>query len=574
MAESLRDKIIRSLVDSKLISQKQLNKALDIQKEKGGKLSDILVDENYAKRDDLTAILARELGTPPIRLSRYKVDPAVLKLIPKKLVKQYSIIPVSKIGDMVTIAMADPLNVLAIDDIKALTGYKIGILITTDQEIEDATVEYYEDNAKDAIEGIINNLKKGDKIEMVSIGGEETDSSALSRMINEAPVVKITDILLAEAVKLRASDVLIEPQEKAVRVRYRIDGELSAIQSLPKHLQDAIVSRLKVMAGLNIAERRLPQDGRFIAELFNKEVDFRVSILPDTFGEKAALRILDKSTAMLDLDKLGFEEGQLDILKQAGKRPHGMILACGPTGSGKTTTLYSLLNYTDSPEKNIVTVEDPVEYKMDGINQVTIRPSLGLTFASSLRSILRQDPDVIMVGEIRDYDTVDIAIKAALTGHLVLSTLHTTTASGSIVRLLNIGVEPFLISSSIVLVAAQRLVRKICEDCKEPYSLDDATAKRLKIDSKKIKLYRGKGCKKCMDTGYKGRVGLVEILPLTPKIRELVASNAQEFQIKDAARAEGMKTLRENGIAKVLRGITTLEEIIRVTVGDQDIVTK
>jgi len=262
------------------------------------------------------------------------------------------------------------------------------------------------------------------------------------------------------------------------------------------------------------------------------------------------------------------------MLKQAGKRPHGMILACGPTGSGKTTTLYSLLNYTDSPEKNIVTVEDPVEYQMKGINQVTIRPSLGLTFASSLRSILRQDPDVIMVGEIRDYDTVDIAIKAALTGHLVLSTVHTTTASGSIVRLLNIGVEPFLISSSIILVAAQRLVRKICEDCKESHSLDDATAKRLKIDSKKIKLYRGKGCKKCMDTGYRGRVGLVEILPLTPKIRELVASSAQEFQIKDAARAEGMKTLRENGMAKVLRGITTLEEVVRVTVGDQDIITK
>jgi len=574
MAESLRDKIIKSLVDSKTISEKKLKAALEIQKEKGGKLSDILVDENYVKRDDLTAILARELGTPPIRLSRYKVDPAVLKLIPKKLVKQYSIIPVSKIGDMVTIATADPLNVLAIDDIKALTGYKIGLLITTDKEIEEAIAEYYEVSARDTIDGIIDNLKKGDKIEIVRSGEEKTDSRDLARMIDEAPVVKITDILLAEAVKLRASDVLIEPHEKTVRVRYRIDGELSAVHSPPKHLQDAIISRLKVMAGLNIAERRLPQDGRFMAKLFNKEVDFRVSILPDTYGEKAALRILDKTIAMLDLDKLGFEEGSLDMLKQAGKRPHGMILACGPTGSGKTTTLYSLLNYTDSPEKNIVTVEDPVEYQMKGINQVTIRPSLGLTFASSLRSILRQDPDVIMVGEIRDYDTVDIAIKAALTGHLVLSTVHTTTASGSIVRLLNIGVEPFLISSSIILVAAQRLVRKICEDCKESHSLDDATAKRLKIDSKKIKLYRGKGCKKCMDTGYRGRVGLVEILPLTPKIRELVASSAQEFQIKDAARAEGMKTLRENGMAKVMRGITTLEEIIRVTVGDQDIVTK
>jgi type IV pilus assembly protein PilB len=366
---------------------------------------------------------------------------------------------------------------------------------------------------------------------------------------------------------------LVEPQEKSLRVRYRVDGILRESREQPKSLQHAIISRIKVMANLNIAERRLPQDGRFMLKLRNREVDFRVSILPGSYGEKAALRILDKSTAMLDLDTLGFAEKSLTILKELSQRPHGMILVCGPTGCGKTTTLYSVLKFVDNPTKNIVTVEDPVEFQLRGISQVTIRPNIGLTFPSSLRSILRQDPDIIMVGEIRDFDTVDIAIKAALTGHLVLSTLHTTTASGSIVRLLNMGVEPFLISSSIILVAAQRLVRKICSHCKEPYKIDERMAKRLNLDPKK-KTYRGKGCKDCLDTGYKGRTGLIEVLPLTTKVRELICRKAKEFEIKDAARKGGMTTLRENGLASVEQGLTTVEEIVRVTVGDQEVALK
>jgi len=574
MANSLKERLVDRLIKGKVITEEQLNNALTIQKKRGGKISDILVDEKYVSREELVAIIGQELGTPPIRLSRYNIDPSVLQLLPAKIVRQYRIIPISKIGNVLTVAMADPLNILAIDDIKALTGCKIGTLITTDREIEDAINEYYEASAKDAIEGLIKGLKKSEiKTIDIPVPGAQ-DSEALSKMINEAPVVKITDILLGEAVRLKASDILIEPQEKTVRVRYRIDGILKSAQTPPKSLQEAIVSRLKVMAGLNIAERRLPQDGRFIAKVMNKKVDFRLSVLPGNFGEKAALRILDKTTAMLDVEKLGFEQPPLEVLKKAAERPHGMMLVCGPTGSGKTTTLYSALKYIDGPEKNIVTVEDPVEYQLRGINQVSIRPSVGLTFKSSLRSILRQDPDVIMVGEIRDYDTVDIAIKAALTGHLVISTLHTTTASGSIVRLLNMGVEPFLISSSVILVLAQRLVRKICEDCKESYRIDAGIAKKLGIDPGKHKLYRGAGCKRCLDTGYKGRVGLAETLPMTARIRELVTGGAREFQIKDAARREGMSTLRENGIAKALKGVTTIEEILRVTIGDQDIVTK
>ena len=573
MAESLKDRLVKGLLEGKLVTQSQLNKALDTQKKKGGRLSDILVREGYLTAEYLTAVIGRELGIPPIRLSRYKIDPAVLNLLPKKLIRQYRIIPVSKIGDMLTIAVADPLNIFAVDDIKSLTGYKIGTLLTTEQEIDEAINEYYEKSAKDTIDGLIAGMKKGGKIEVVGQDpGGITDSATLAKMVQEAPVVKITNVLLSEAVKLGASDILIEPMEKSVRVRFRVDGILEEVQSPPKKLQEAIVSRLKVMAGLNIAERRLPQDGRFMARLLSKEVDFRVSILPDNFGEKAALRILDKTTAMLNMEKLGFEEAVLGVLKKTSQRPHGMMLVCGPTGSGKTTSLYSVIKHVDTPEKNIVTVEDPVEYQLKGINQVTIRPSLGLTFSSALRSILRQDPDIIMVGEIRDFDTADIAIKAALTGHLVLSTLHTTTACGSITRLVNMGVEPFLMASSVILVAAQRLVRKLCPKCKEKYKLPEGEKKELGLSEiKESVFYRAAGCKSCIDTGYKGRIGLTETLFLSPMVRELIATKAGEARIKIQARKDGMKSLRENGIQKAVSGITSLEEVLRVTVGDQEV---
>lgn len=576
MALSIRDRINDVLVKKGLIAQKDLDGAVKIQKEKGGKLSDILVEENLIKKEILMSVLSQELGIPTISLSRYKIDPAVLKLVPKKITLHYKILPISRMGDVLTVAMADPLNIFAIDDIKTLTGFKIGTVVTKDKDMEEAIDQYYGEDTHQVVERIIEDIEEAKRIEMVEERPEEVDSDTLMRLTQEAPVVKVTDMLLNEGIKLKASDILIEPLEHDMRVRYRVDGILQEGRNPPKTMHAAIISRIKVMSNLNIAERRLPQDGRFKIRVRDHEVDFRISILPSSFGEKAALRILDKSQAMLEIEKLGFEETPLEDLKEAAVKPHGMILVCGPTGCGKTTTLYSLLKLIDSPDKNMVTVEDPVEYELKGINQVTIRPNIGLTFASSLRSILRQDPDIIMVGEIRDYETVDIAIKAALTGHLVLSTLHTTTASGSIVRMMNMGVEPFLISSSVVLVAAQRLVRKICPKCKESYKVSESLAKKVKLEQflkPPFTLYRGAGCKSCGNTGYKGRIGLIETLKPTPAIKELISSKAQESNVNMQARKEGMRTLRENGMAKVLAGITTLEEVIRVTVGDQDIET-
>lgn len=577
MIPSLKEKIIKVFIDKKLLKKADLEKALNVHREKGGSLSDILVDMGMISRDDLMVALSHELGIPPINLSRYKVDPNVIKLIPKKIAKRYQIVPISKMGNTLVVAMVDPLNVFAFDDIKAITGFNISPIITVDRDIKEAIAQYYEESAYIAIEKIVDDMKESAVMSALEERGMEMqESSDLIKMTQDAPVVRIANLILAEAVNLKASDVLIEPLENEMRVRFRIDGTLQEAKRPPKALHSAIVSRLKVMSNLDIAERRLPQDGRFKVRLHGREVNFRISVLPSSRGEKVALRILDKSQAMLDLERLGFDKKSLDYIKEGAMKPHGMILVCGPTGCGKTTTLYSILEYINSPEDNVITVEDPVEYIIDGINQVTSRPNIGLTFASALRSILRQDPDIIMIGEIRDFETVDIAIKAALTGHLVLSTLHTTTAAGSITRLLNMGVEPFLITSSVILIAAQRLVRNICHNCKEPYELDSDMAEKLGIKSggKKVTLYRGKGCDACRNTGYKGRVGLIEVLTLTPKIKTLILESSQEYKIRDQAMLEGMKTLRENGITLALEGVTTIDEIVRVTVGDQDIEAK
>ena len=577
MLPALKEKLTNILITKKLIKESDLEKALSVQKEKGGSLSDILVNLGYISKNDLMLVLSDELGIPPINLSRYKIDPSVIKLIPKKMAKMYKILPISKMGNTLMVALADPLNIFAVDDIKALTGFKINLIITTEKDIVDAIGQYYDENAYAAIEKIVDDMKEEADIKLLEETKQDSDqtSSEILKMTQDAPVVKITNLILAEAVNMRASDILIEPLENDIRIRYRVDGILQEGRHPPKILRNAIVSRLKVMSDLNIAERRLPQDGRFKVKLHSKEVDFRISVLPSSMGEKVALRILDKSQATLDIEKLGFDQKSVDEIKKAAARPHGMILMCGPTGCGKTTTLYSILQHVNSPEKNIVTVEDPIEYLLEGVNQVTARPDIGLTFAAALRSILRQDPNVIMIGEIRDFDTVDIAIKAALTGHLVLSTLHTTTATGSIIRIVNMGVEPFLIISSLVLVGAQRLVRKICPNCKEPYELSKDAIEKLKIKQSagKVVFYRGKGCDKCLKTGYKGRVGLIEVLNLTPKIKSLILENAQEYQIREIARQEGMQTLRENGIQNVLNGVTTIDEILRVTVGEQDLDT-
>ena len=577
MITALKEKLTSLLIDKGLLKKEDLEKALSVQKERGGSLSDILVESGYISKEDLMIVLSQELGIPPINLSRYKIEPSVLKIIPEKIAKYYRILPLSRMGDTLMVAITDPLNIFITDSIKTLTGFKISPVLTSDKDIKEALKQYYGENATIAVEKLVESMRGADEVKMVAATPEEEapDSSVdLLKMTQEAPVVKITNFLLTEGVSLRASDILIEPLEKDLRIRYRIDGILQEARWFaPKALHSAIISRFKVMSDLNIAERRLPQDGRFKMKLQGREVDFRVSVLPSSHGEKVALRILDRSQAMLDIASLGFDSRSLDEIRSAAVRPHGMILICGPTGCGKTTTLYSILQHVNSPEKNIITVEDPVEYAIEGVNQVTARPDIGLTFANALRSILRQDPNIIMIGEIRDFETVDIAIKAALTGHLLLSTLHTTTATGSVIRLVDMGCEPFLITSSLVLVGAQRLVRKICPNCIEPHVLSKEAAGRLDIKLEGNKLYRGKGCEKCLGTGYRGRVGLIEVLALSHNIKSLILEGAQELLIREEARREGMKTLRENGLKLVSEGITTIDEILRVTVGEQDIAT-
>ncbi len=570
---TIKERLTKILFNNKLITQEQLDKALEVQKEKGGRLSDIIIDLKFIKENEPISVLSEGLGLPLIDLKRFKIDYEIVKIIPVDIARHYQIIPISKMGDTITLAMADPLNIFAIDHVKALTGYKINPIISSSQDIMQTIQLSYPDATKGIIEDLVKEIAVS-SIELVKEDREILPSGEeLDRISREAPVIKVTNMLLEEAVRKKSSDLLIEPLDKKLRVRFRVDGILQEEKAPPKSMHPSIVSRVKVMSDLNIAEHRLPQDGRFKVKIGSgREVDFRVSILPSSFGEKVALRILDKSQAVLDIEKLGFSADAIEKLKKISRLPHGMMLVCGPTGSGKTTTLYSILKFVDSPEKNIVTVEDPVEYQLEGINQVTARPEIGLTFASALRSILRQDPNVIMIGEIRDYETVDIAIKSALTGHLVLSTLHTTTAPGATVRLLNMGVEPYMINSSLVCVISQRLVRKICSYCKESYVLKEDVIDSLKLNldkDKQVEFFRGKGCPRCFNMGYRGRTGIAEVLLLTSKIRELILNRQQEHIIKQQARLEGMRTLRESGLEAVLAGVTTLEEVLRLTAPDE-----
>jgi type IV pilus assembly protein PilB len=573
MVSSLKDQLVNILTENNILSPEQLDKALEIQKRKGGRLSNILVSLNLINEKDLMLALSKSLHIPPINLEKLKIKPEVIEVIPEHIARHYQLIPISKIGDNLTVAVSDPLNIFTLDDIRALTNYKIKTVLSTEKDIKEAINRYYSQNTSQLIADVIKDKEaKETELEMISEVKQELDTQTLLEMINQAPVVQITNMLLCEGIKRKASDILIEPLEKTIQIRYRVDGILEVGEAPPKDVHQAIVTRIKVMSKLNVAEHRLPQDGRFKIKFSNKEIDFRVSVLPSSFGEKLALRILDKSTLLLDMEKLGFEAQPLKILKESSVRPHGMILICGPTGCGKTTTLYSILKYVDSIEKNLVTVEDPIEYQLDGINQVTALPDVGLTFAAALRSILRQDPDIIMVGEIRDYDTVDIAIKAALTGHLVLSTLHTTDAPGALVRLANMGVEPFLITASVVMVGSQRLVRLLCPSCKQPYLVSPTLKKKLCLkETKELTFYRPQGCAKCNNIGYKGRLGIMEALKISPRIKELILQKAPEAQIKKRARFEGMRTLRENGLAKVIKGVTSLEEILRVTAPDEEL---
>ena len=573
MALSLTKKIYDLLIKKKLVSQEDLTKARDICSEKGGNLSDVLVDMGMVSREDLLTVLSEHLGFPPIKLSRLRrIEEDILKLIPRHVVQLYKVIPISRIGKVLTTAMVDPLNVLALDDLKIMTNLEISPVIAAEDDMRDAIIRYYEKSADEEINAIVHEIEA---VHMSLLGEEADDVSSrdLLRITEEAPVVKLTNMILDRGVKEHAGDILIEPMEKNSRVRFRIDGILCERFSPPKKFHRAIVSRLKVMSDLDITERRLPQDGRFRVKIEDRKVDFRISVVPSSLGEKVALRVLDKNQARIDLDDLGFGERDKETMRAASARPHGMVLVCGPTGCGKTTTLYSILKYVDDPGKNLVTVEDPIEYELKGINQVSINDDIGLTFSSCLRSILRQDPDVIMVGEIRDYDTLDIAIKSALTGHLVLSTLHTNTAGGSIVRMVNMGVEPFLITSSVELIAAQRLLRKLCPECKEGYKPSKEVSVRYGLSGKKDEvptIYRPTGCKRCMDSGYRGRVGIIECMRLTTNVKDLIFKGAQEADIEKQARSEGMVSLRDNGIENVLIGITSLEEVLRATVESRE----
>ncbi|RJP29832.1 MAG: secretion system protein E [Candidatus Omnitrophota bacterium] len=599
---SLKERLTEILINNKLLTPEQLDQALELQKTKGGKLSDIIVELHFIKESDLISALSEGLGFPLIDLKRFRIDPAIAKIIPASIAKHYQIIPVSKMGDTITLAMADPLNIFAIDHVGSLTGYKINPIISSLQDINQTVEAAFPDSTG----GVIDDLVKEMAVAPIELVKEEQQvilsDQELNKISRQTPVIKITYMILEQGVKKKASDILVEPLDKKMRIRFRIDGILQEEQAPPRSMHASIISRIKVMSDLDVAEHRLPQDGRFKVKMFGREIDFRISILPSSFGEKAAIRILDKSQATLDIDKLGFNKVVVYKVGKLARQPHGMILVTGPTGSGKTTTLYSVLKLVDSPEKNIITVEDPVEFQIEGINQVTIRPEIGLTFAGALRSILRQDPNVIMIGEIRDFETVDIAIKSALTGHLVTSTLHTTTASGAVARLINMGVEPYLINSSLICVIAQRLVRKICPYCKEEQHISEDVLKTLKINytdlvslyenslnecegidlakirqsepilnkTSKPKIYKGKGCSHCFNLGYRGRIGIAEMLILTPAVRDLVLKRAQEHIIKKQARLEGMITLREDGMIAVLNGLTTLEEVLRVTAPDED----
>src|SRR5471032_1596509 len=591
------------LLKEKLITPEQLQQALTQQKSNGGKLGYNLVKMGFVKDEQITALLSKQYGVPAINLAQFKIDLTIVKLVPTETARKYQIIPLSRSGSTLTIAMTDPTNVFAMDDIKFMTGYTVEPVVASEVAITDAIEKYYPSGkagpggasapgAKGGKPGAAGAVT-GSTLEMASRGLEELQNSlgagaddvevleelqeisaeALAKQGEDAPVVRLVNVVLMSAIQKGASDIHIEPYEKELRVRYRIDGILYNIMAPPMKFRDAIVSRVKIMAKLDIAEKRLPQDGR-IKIRFNesgvpKEIDFRVSCLPTLFGEKIVMRLLDKDKLMLDMTKLGFEPESLVKFEAAILRPWGMVLVTGPTGSGKTNTLYSAIAKVNTPETNIMTAEDPVEFQLQGVNQVQMKEQIGLNFAAALRSFLRQDPNIILVGEIRDFETAEIAVKAALTGHLVLSTLHTNDAPSTISRLMNMGIEPFLVASSVHLICAQRLVRRICTNCKEASPLPPQAlmqAGYTEEDANVVIPSKGAGCDKCNMTGYKGRVGLYEVMAIEEELRELILVGASGLELRRKAVDEGMITLRQSGLRKVKAGVTTVEEVVRETV--------
>lgn len=600
-------KLGQILITSNIISEEQLKQALNLQKKEGGRLGTNLAKLGYITEEKLVSFLSKQFGVPAINLTDYSIDPSVAKLVPLEMARKYLIMPITRVGATLTIAMADPSNVFAIDDVKFMTGYNVEVVVAAESAIMHAISSSYSRGgggtaaptkgssqqiqlkdytmSEEDLEtpGSMQSMDDGPSVDVgdfdqivgsaldnVDVVEEKDDAEVVKEV--EAPIVKLVNGIFVNAIKAGASDIHLEPYENSLRVRYRVDGVMYTVMTLPTKIKAALTSRVKIMSRLDIAERRLPQDGRIKLKLGKKrEIDFRVSTLPTLFGEKTVLRILDKSNLQVDLTRLGFEKKQLDDFMVAIEKPYGMVLVTGPTGSGKTTTLYSALNHLNKPGINIMTAEDPVEYNFMGINQVQVKEEIGLTFASSLRSFLRQDPDIIMVGEIRDFETAEIGVKAALTGHLVLSTLHTNDAPSTISRLLNMGIEPFLVSSSVILILAQRLARKICQQCKEEEKFPPQALTKVGYSDEEVKTmkcYKGKGCPTCNNSGYKGRIALYEVMPISDELRELVLEGASANEVKKTAIRLGMNTLRRSGMNKVKEGTTSIEEVLRVTFGD------
>jgi len=563
------------LVKEKVITPEQLEQATKLQKESHTRLASALVKLSFLSDEDVTNFLSRQYGVPAINLSYFEIDPAVVKLIPFETAKRYQILPLSRVGASLTIAMVDPTNVFAMDDIKFMTGFNIEPVVASESSIIEGIDKAYGTSKEAELEQVMqsmNDLGEGTDIELQA-EDQELELKELEKAADEAPIVKLVNLVLTDAVKRGASDIHMEPYEKEFRVRFRIDGVLQLIMNPPLKLKDAITSRLKIMAKLDISEKRLPQDGRIMLKMQiggkKKQLDFRVSTLPTLWGEKIVLRLLDKENLRLDMTKLGFEQESLDKFQKAILKPYGMVLVTGPTGSGKTNTLYSSISQLNKVDTNIMTAEDPVEFQLGGVNQVQMKEQIGLNFAAALRAFLRQDPNIILVGEIRDFETAEIAIKAALTGHLVLSTLHTNGAPETITRLMNMGIEPFLVATSVHLICAQRLIRRICKDCAEPVEMppqaliDEGYTPE---EAKTVQIMKGKGCTTCNKTGYKGRTGLYEVMEVDDEIRELVLVGASALELKKKAIERGMITLRRSGLIKVAQGWTTLEEVARETI--------
>jgi type IV pilus assembly protein PilB len=559
------------------MTEEQVESAQSAAKEEGKELSTILLEKEYVQEKELIAAVAREMNIPPIDVLKITVDDEVLEVMPQDLATYYCVLPVSKLDDVLTIAVADPFDIVNMDNVRIVTGCQLRPVVSTEHAILEAIPRNYNKEQR-TMEQMMNTVgKAGESAEIVEVresdGYDLTDASTAAEGV-DSPVVKLVNMMIYQAIKERASDIHIEAYEKRIRVRFRTDGTMREVLSPPKRMLNAIVSRIKIMSELDIAERRVPQDGKFQLKVDGRQVDFRVSILPTMHGEKTVLRILDTSSLAYNLDVLGFEEKSLLDLRKAAAAPYGMILVTGPTGSGKSTTLYSVIKEIMSDDENIVTVEDPVEYQLEGINQVQVSTKRGLTFAAALRSILRQDPDTILVGEIRDLETVDIAVKAALTGHLVLSTLHTNDSPQAILRMVDMGVDPFMISAAILLFSAQRLARKLCPECKVPLDILPPESKMLEIGftpeeiASKPTMYKAVGCSKCNGLGYKGRFALLETLPVTDDVRRMIIDGANVIDIKKKAIENGMVTVRRAGLLNVLRGIVSLEEVLNVSLAD------